>query len=129
MKQLVESLLENGFHEVNNKGEKVAKDKTSTEWQHVQAVDPTDVEVSKGKTEKRRISTFVKGQRKVQFEHQPSGATSFKNIRFTDGDQELLFTNTGDMPSPEFLASFYGVDVEEVAKPVEETPAPAGKKK
>jgi hypothetical protein len=100
MRQLVESLVAAGFHEVNQKtGKPVAKEQTSSEWAHVRAKEPDkDGKIS---------TTFVKDKKKVEFEHQTSGATSLQWIRFYDGDRLHSYTNSGDIPSEAFLKAFY----------------------
>lgn len=105
MKQLVESLTTNGFHEVTSKGAKVAQKEASTDWQHVAAKEGG-------------ATTFQKGKKKVVFKNVPSGLTTQRHIEFVDGDRQLSFTNSGDLPTEEFLKSFY-----------EESEAPEEKKK
>lgn len=91
MKQFIESLTKAGFHETSLDKKKVSKEDATTDWDGVQA---------KGAT------VFSKGAKQVIMENVPSGGTVYKNITFKDGEKELLFTNTGDIPSAEFMEKF-----------------------
>lgn len=104
MKQLTDQLLDLGFHETSADGKsKVAKADASSEWSHVQAKE--------GKT-----TVFQKGAKKVEFKHVQTGSVGQRHITFKDGDREILFTNTGDLPSEEFVKTF----AEEKTAPAEE---------
>jgi hypothetical protein len=113
MKQLIEQLTELGFHEATADGKKVAKADASTEWAHVQAKDDA-------------TTVFQKGSKKVIFNHVPSGATAQRQITFKDGERVLSFTNSGDLPSKEFVESF-ATDKEVAEEAKKEEPKGRGK--
>jgi hypothetical protein len=55
----------------------------------------------------RKKITFTKGDKTVIIERVPNAGGQGKHITIKQGGKELLFTNTGDVPSSTFMKEFF----------------------
>src|SRR5690349_9408260 len=108
MEKLIKSLTNAGFQEVDKDGNQVTEPAAYSSG-------------FAGTHDEKPIVTLQRGDKKVVFEKKNHAGDAGRHITFYNGKKIESFTNTGDLPSADFVKDFVKEEVAPEAEVAAET--------